>query len=171
MPMIGFIAAATALRLGTLAVSIRNEKRLKRDGATEYHAATTALLALAHVSYYLAAFAEGLFRPAPPDWVTVAGMAIYAFGIGALFWVIAVLGRFWTVKMVVARDHVLVENRLFRAVRHPNYFLNILPELIGLALALHAWGTLLIGLPVYLVILAARIRQEERVMRDAFPGY
>ena len=37
--------------------------------------------------------------------------------------VIRSLGRFWTVKLLLASDHVLVTNPLFRWVRHPNYFL------------------------------------------------
>lgn len=81
------------------------------------------------------------------------------------------LGRLWTVKLMIARDHVLVTHPLFRWVRHPNYFLNILPELVGFALALHAWFTLVIGLAIYAVPLGIRIRQEERAMREHVPGY
>jgi isoprenylcysteine carboxyl methyltransferase (ICMT) family protein YpbQ len=85
--------------------------------------------------------------------------------------VIRILGRQWTVKLLVASDHTLVTHPLFRVVRHPNYFLNILPELIGLALALHAFWTLGIGLLLYLIPLARRIREEEKVMRSKFPTY
>lgn len=60
---------------------------------------------------------------------------------------------------------------LFRFVRHPNYYLNIIPELIGFALTLHAFWTLAIGLPLYLVPLVIRIRQEEGTMRAHFPEY
>ena len=107
----------------------------------------------------------------PVDGVTLVGMAIWGFSICALFWVIGVLGRLWTVKLIVAEDHVLTENRLFRWLRHPNYFLNIIPELIGFALVLNAWVTLTIGLPIYLMILARRIRQEEQIMSRTFSEY
>ena len=53
-------------------------------------------------------------------------------------------------------------------MRHPNYFLNILPELVGFALVLHAYYTLIIGLPFYLIPLIIRIRQEESAMRAKF---
>lgn len=171
MLLIGFIILAVALRLGTLAISMRNERSLIAGGGTEYGAATSRALAAAHVAYYLSAIAEGLWRSSPPSAVTLAGVVLFAASMGALFWVIRELGRFWTVKLILARDHQLVTSRIFRAVRHPNYYLNIIPELVGLALALQAPLTLFVGLPLYLVILLRRIRQEERVMHGAFAGY
>jgi isoprenylcysteine carboxyl methyltransferase (ICMT) family protein YpbQ len=85
--------------------------------------------------------------------------------------VIRLLGRLWTVRLIIAEDHSLVRHRLFRIVRHPNYYLNVLPELVGFALVLHAYYTLLIGLPLYLIPLATRIRQEEQIMRKSFHDY
>ena len=55
---------------------------------------------------------------------------------------------------------------LFRTVRHPNYFLNIMPELVGVALLCNAWITLCIGFPLYLCLLIVRIRQEEDAMKE-----
>jgi len=169
--MIGFIALAAALRFAALAVSIRNETRLRREGAVEYGAGTSTALALVHIVFYLAAIAEGLWRAAPVSAVTFIGIALYALSMIALAWVLRTLGRFWTVKIIIARDHELVTNRFFRLVRHPNYYLNIIPELIGFALALQAYGTLIAGLPVYLVILCRRIRQEEEALRGRFQAY
>ncbi|CCE10290.1 conserved membrane hypothetical protein [Bradyrhizobium sp. STM 3843] len=166
-----FIVAAFAYRFAMLAVSIRNEKRLRAEGATEYGAPVSRWLAIAHVAFYLAATAEGIVRAAAFDAISAAGFAIYLFGAVMLFVVSRLLGRFWTVKLFIARDHRLVTHPLFRAVRHPNYFLNILPELIGYALTLHAFATLIVGLIVYAVPLTLRIRQEETVMREAFAEY
>jgi len=171
MLMVVFIPVAITLRLATLAISIRNEKNLLRNGATEYGAATSTILALAHIGFYLAAIAEGVWREEPVSWISWAGVAIYGLAMCALFWVIGTLGRLWTVKLIIARDHTLTTNRLFSLVRHPNYYLNIIPELIGFALALQAFATLIAGLPLYLIILAMRIRQEESVMRRHFADY
>ncbi len=66
-----------------------------------------------------------------------------------LVFVIHLLGRLWTVKLLIVRDHVLVTHQLFRWFRHPNYFLNILPELAGIALILNAHTTLVAGLALY----------------------
>jgi isoprenylcysteine carboxyl methyltransferase (ICMT) family protein YpbQ len=166
-----FAALAVLVRLASLAVSIRHERALKAAGAVEYGAANSKVLALAHIAFYLAAIGEGLADPQPVDAVTVTGLLLYGASMAMLIWVVRLLGPVWTVKLLIARDHALVTHPLFRLVRHPNYFLNILPELIGLALALHAWRTLAIGMPLYLIPLIVRMRQEERVMRDLFATY
>jgi isoprenylcysteine carboxyl methyltransferase (ICMT) family protein YpbQ len=169
--LILFITAAIVFRVVMLAVSMRNEKVLRQNGAIEYGARNSRLLALTHIAFYIAASIEGLARPAPFDFVTIVGLVLYGFGAVMLLVVSHLLGRLWTVKLMIARDHVLVTHPLFRWVRHPNYFLNILPELVGFALALHAWFTLVIGLVIYAVPLGIRIRQEERAMREHVPGY
>lgn len=169
--MIWFVLLAILLRVATLVVSIRNERRLKADGAVEFGAANSTALALAHTLFYVSAATEGLWRAAPLDAVSQAGFVLYGFGMAMLLVVMGLLGRLWTVKLIIAPDHRLATHPLFRLVRHPNYYLNILPELTGFALALHAFGTMLVGLPVYLIPLAIRIRQEDRVMRARFAGY
>ncbi|WP_315716162.1 MULTISPECIES: isoprenylcysteine carboxyl methyltransferase family protein [unclassified Bradyrhizobium] len=169
--IIAFMVAAFAYRFAMLGVSIRNEKRLRADGATEYGASVSRWLAIAHVAFYLAATAEGLVRDAPLDAVSIIGFVIYLFGAVMLLVVSQLLGRLWTVKLMLARDHALVTHPLFRIVRHPNYFLNILPELIGYALTLHAYLTLVAGLIIYAVPLTLRIRQEEKIMREQFAAY
>ena len=170
--MIAFICAALVLRFATLAVSIRNERRMKASGAKEYGAANTLILALLHVLFYISAIVEWSLGPKGAfSSLQYAGLALYLFGALMLILVIRNLERFWTVKIIIAPDHQLVTRGLFKWVRHPNYFLNILPELIGFALALGASRTLVFGLPIYLVSLILRIRQEENTMREAFQNY
>lgn len=171
MLTIVFVAAAVSLRLASLAISARNEHALRNAGAVEHGARTSRALALAHVIYYLAAIAESAYTGTRPTWTPGAGLVLYALSICALFWVIITLGRLWTVKLFIVPHHRLETNWVFRRIRHPNYFLNIIPELVGFALVIQAWGTLACGLPLYLVLLSARIRQEERIMRETFPQY
>lgn len=166
-----FVVAAVLVRIAMLLVSIRHERALKANGAVEIGARNSAALALAHIVFYLAAIGEGLARGTSPDRVSCLGIGLYLFGIAMLFLVVRLLGRFWTVKLILARDHALVTHPLFRRVRHPNYVLNIVPELVGFALSLHAFGTLVVGLAIYLVPLTIRIRQEERAMRGRFDRY
>jgi len=175
--LIAFCVVAVILRLTTLVISIRHERALKADGAVEIGAGNSTLLALTHIAYYVAAIVESSWHGAihdgalAYDGVTWAGLVLYAFGMVMLLVVIRILGRFWTVKLLIARDHELVRHPLFRRIRHPNYFLNILPELVGFALALHAWWTLVIGLVLYAVPLTCRIRQEEKAMAAKFERY
>ena len=168
--MIVFFVAGV-LRLGGLAVSMHNEKALKAPRAREYGRRTRRLLALAHTLFYLGAFAEGLWRGTQPTPWTMVGLLLYAMSVIAFVLVWRALNRLWTVKLLIASDHVLNQSALFRWVRHPNYFLNIIPELCGLALIMGAWIVLVIGLPCYLLVLRVRIRQEEQVMYQHFPQY
>ena len=169
--MLYFVIAAFVFRFAMLGVSIRNEKALKAAGAREFGTKNSLWLALTHVAFYVAAAWEGLSRGEAFDAVSALGLCIYLFGAVSLVAVVRILGRLWTVKLLIAREHVLIRHRLFRLFRHPNYYLNIVPELIGFALTLHAFGTLVVGGALYAIPLVIRIRQEESVMRQTFPEY
>jgi isoprenylcysteine carboxyl methyltransferase (ICMT) family protein YpbQ len=162
---------AGLLRLGSVALSLRHEKALKAQGAIEYGRSTSQLLAAAHTLFYGGILAEGLWRSTQPTRWTAVGLTLYLLSILAFLLVWRALHRFWTVKLLIAPDHILNQSGLFRWVRHPNYFLNILPELVGLALIMGAWIVLVLGLPLYLLVLRARIVQEEQVMHAHFPHY
>ena len=159
-----FLAAAAA-RIASVAVSKSHEATLRAEGAVEYGAINTKLLAIVHGLYYLAAFAEGWVHETRFDAVSMIGLAIFVAAMLMLVWIVRLLGPVWTVKIMIANSHPVSRHWLFRTIRHPNYFLNILPELVGYALIFHAWWTLALGLPIYLVILAVRIAQEEKAMR------
>jgi isoprenylcysteine carboxyl methyltransferase (ICMT) family protein YpbQ len=169
--LITLFIVAMLLRLGSLAVSIRHEKALKAHGAIEYGRRTSRLLAAAHALFYGGALVEGLWRSTQPTLWTTVGILLYVMSGIALLLVWRELNRLWTVKLIIASDHILNQSALFRWVRHPNYFLNIIPELIGLALIMGAWMVLVIGLPIYLMVLRVRIVQEEQVMKQHFPHY
>jgi isoprenylcysteine carboxyl methyltransferase (ICMT) family protein YpbQ len=169
--LLTLFTGALLLRLVSVAVSRRHEKALKAHGAREYGRSTSHLLAAAHAMFYGGALVEGLWRSTQPTRWTTVGMLLYGMSIMALVFVWRELKGLWTVKLLIAPDHTLNQSALFRWVRHPNYFLNIIPELVGLALIMGAWLVLVIGLPLYLLVLRARIVQEEQVMQAHFPGY
>lgn len=169
MPML--IGFAILSRLATLLHSRRNEARLRAAGAMEFAQGNTKLLAIAHTAYYLLAVGEFWYRGSPISFVTLVGMGLWVFAMLALVMVMRELGELWTVKVFIAPQHVLRGGSLYRYFRHPNYVLNIIPELIGFALALSAWFTLALVLPVYLAILHRRVQAEEAAMRARFQGY
>jgi isoprenylcysteine carboxyl methyltransferase (ICMT) family protein YpbQ len=165
---LAFTVFAVVCRVASVIVSLRHEAALKRAGAIEYGALNSNLLAACHVLFYAAAIWEGWSRGPELDAVAGFGIALYLLALLFLVYVVHLLGRLWTVKLIIAPDHHLVTHPLFRMVRHPNYFLNIVPELVGLTLALHSYRTLAIGLPIYLIPLIVRVVQEEKVMRARF---
>jgi isoprenylcysteine carboxyl methyltransferase (ICMT) family protein YpbQ len=166
-----FAVYAFVLRGVSLAISFRNERRLRLEGAVEYGRAGTAFLTGVGVAYAVSALVEGVLRRVQFEAITVWGIAIHTFSMAALFYVIYELRDVWTVRVLIARDHRLVDTWLFRTVRHPNYYLNLIPEYVGLTLVFQAWISAVLLFPLLLVGIGIRIVQEERVMRDAFPGY
>jgi isoprenylcysteine carboxyl methyltransferase (ICMT) family protein YpbQ len=169
--LVAICVLAVLFRLVSLFISVRHEAALKRSGAVELGRRNSLALAVSHVLYYVAAMTEAAFRPHDLDAAFWLGAILYVVGMIALVAVIRLLGPLWTVKLLIARQHVLVTHPLFRWLRHPNYFLNILPELAGLALMLNAHATLVGGLLIYAVPLSIRIHQEQIAMRARFADY
>ncbi len=144
---------------------------MRAAGAREWGQANTAVLTSLHGLFYLGCVLEAIFRGARPDAVAAAGALLYLGSILVLLVVWRKLEGFWTVKLLLASGHRLNRSWLFRRVRHPNYFFNLLPELAGLALVGHAAWTAALVLPPYLISLAVRIRQEEAGLREKFAEY
>lgn len=173
---IAFASIAVTLRLITPGISIWNERRLKAQGALEFGKGNSRVLALAHAVFYVCAIYEGFcagrqLKPFSFEAVGLVGLMFYLFGILSLAAVINALGRQWTVKLLVSPRHILVTTGIYRHAHHPNYFLNILPELIGFALVMQAHKTLLFGIPLYAIPLWIRIRGENSAMSKRFPNY
>ena len=83
-----------------------------------------------------------------------------------LYTVTRLLKDIWTVKLMILKDHKFVNHWLFVNVKHPNYFLNILPELAGLALLCHALYTALVISPLYIFVMYIRIKEEEKLLKE-----
>lgn len=166
-----FTVWAVVLRVVAFAISVRNERRLKRDGAVEYGKGGTILLTGVALLYAASAIFEGAVRRAQLDALAWWGILIHTFSMAALFYVIYELRDVWTMKVLIAPQHQLVTSWLFRTIKHPNYFLNLIPEFIGVTLLFHAWLSAAVLLPMLLVAIGIRIVQEERAMQHTFEGY
>lgn len=154
-----------AIRLFTLKISIQNEKNLIKNGAVQYGKRNSLCLSIIHVLFYFSALFEANYYGYDFDGISLLGTIIIGFALLMLFWVIKELKEIWTVKLYILPNHQINTSILFRAIRHPNYFLNIIPELIGIILLCHAWQTFFVVFPLYLIILGIRIYQEEKVMK------
>lgn len=150
----------------SLSYSIKNEKRILKQGAVQYGKFNSLLLTLIHVAYYFSALYEAYTCKVTFNTISIWGVALMAFAYVMLFYVIYKLKDIWTVKLYIIPNQRIEKSFLFRTVRHPNYILNIIPELIGVALLCNAWMTISIGLPIYLILLGIRIKQEEKAMSE-----
>lgn len=154
-----------AIRLGFLKISIRNEKAILANGGKEYGVKISKAITILHIIFYFSSIAEALINKVKLDAIGLFGLGLMVFSISMLFVVTRLLGDIWTVKLMIAHHHQFVDHWLFRTVKHPNYFLNIAPELIGIALLCHAKYTALFVLPFYIVAIYLRIREENHLIQ------
>jgi protein-S-isoprenylcysteine O-methyltransferase len=98
--------------------------------------------------------------------VTVAAVVLFAAGLILRWWAIVTLGRFFTVDVVVEKDHEVVQRGPFRWVRHPSYS-GVLLAFVGWALTLGNWVAILVVLAPIFVAFVRRMNVEEEALRGA----
>jgi isoprenylcysteine carboxyl methyltransferase (ICMT) family protein YpbQ len=151
-------------RITVLLLSQKHEKQLLQQNATEYNRTNTKIIAILHTLFYFACFFEGIYRKTNWDSLTTIGLILVFLSYLVLLYVIHILGDYWTVKLIFAPDHKIIKNWLFDSIKHPNYFLNILPELVGVTLIFHAWITFSLLILPYIFCLSIRIRSENKLI-------
>lgn len=98
--------------------------------------------------------------------VKAAGLATAAAGISLAIWARRRLGANWSRTPSVKKGHTLVTGGPYSIVRHPIYT-GILFGVIGSVLVLWTVGSLVI-VPLAVLVLRARMRQEEKLMQETF---
>jgi methyltransferase len=146
-------------RLIELAHAHRNTARLRRLGAMEADAGAYPLYVLLHAGW-LISLAISIPAATPPNWLLIGLFALLELG---RIWVLASLGRYWTTRIITLPDAPLVRTGPFRYLRHPNYLL-VAAEIAVLPLAFGAVAIAATFSTLNLMLLARRIRIEERVL-------
>jgi protein-S-isoprenylcysteine O-methyltransferase len=98
--------------------------------------------------------------------VTVAAVVLFSAGLILRWWAIVTLGRFFTVDVVVEKDHELVQRGPFRWVRHPSYT-GVLLAFVGWALTLRNWVAIPVVLLPIFIAFVRRMNVEEAALRGA----
>lgn len=96
----------------------------------------------------------------------VVGVVLFVAGLFLRWWAIITLGRFFTVDVVIEKDHEVVERGPFRLVRHPSYT-GVLLAFVGFALTLRNWAALLIVLVPIFAAFIRRMNVEEEALSRA----
>lgn len=159
-----FLGLMFIIRLVFLRVSIRNEKVILANDGKEYGEKVSKAITVLHISFYLAVAIEVYCRQSSLDKTSLLGLSLMIFSVAILRMVTSLLGPIWTIKLMLVNDHQFVDHWLFQTIKHPNYYLNIIPELLGICLLGHAWTSAVIILPIYLLALMLRIREENRLL-------
>ncbi len=161
LALVGLVALERAVEL---VVSERNARRLLAAGAVEAGRGHYGPMVLLHALFLAACAVEAGLRPAPPpSALAVAGVLGVAAGQGLRWWAIAALGGRWSTRVLVPPGAAPVTRGPYRWLRHPNY-LAVVVEVAALPLAFGAWRTALLFSAANGVLLAVRIRAEERAL-------
>ncbi|MGN6750314.1 MAG: isoprenylcysteine carboxyl methyltransferase family protein [Xanthobacteraceae bacterium] len=158
------LAYITVQRIAELWWARLNERRLLAAGGVEYGRAHFPLIVLLHASWLIGMWVVAYDRPIEPLFFAI--VVILQLG---RFWVLATLGRRWTIRVIVVPGEKLVAQGPYRWLRHPNYAV-VTGELAAVPLAL--------GLPLYALVfsvlnaavLAVRIPAENAALRTALPA-
>jgi protein-S-isoprenylcysteine O-methyltransferase Ste14 len=150
---------------------LRNEREIEvREGRLSLIAGSVAALTtIVFGAEYL--FSPGSFSFAYvlhyPDWVRWLGGLVLAVGIALLGFSHHHLGRSFHSLVVSKEDQVLVQTGPYRWIRHPIYTSYLMNYLGGGLLAGNLILTL-VPVTMYAVLVAARVGEEEEVMREKF---
>ncbi len=155
------------IRIYVTTISKKHEKILISEGAKEYFKGTTTTIIVVHVMYYISLSLESYLKFGSSfslNAISYLGVAIYVFSFFVLYSAVKSLKKYWTVKVYVAPNHEIINTGLFQHTKHPIYYLNIMPELVALALIFKSYISFIIFVPLYFVLLQIRIKQEEKLL-------
>jgi protein-S-isoprenylcysteine O-methyltransferase Ste14 len=122
---------------------------------------------LASLGTQIATVVEWRFRVRPVElvpWpITVLGAVIAFAGLALRLHAIRVLGRRFSATVRVTRDHELIDEGVYRYLRHPSY-LGVLLVIFGIAVMFCSWLAAAAGVPLMVAVYRRRIRFEERAL-------
>ena len=141
----------------------RNERRLREAGAIEPKDDVFRAMRVVYPLSFAAMIAEAWLRGAEAGATFTAGLALFVVAKALKYWAIATLGTRWTFRVLVPPGAPLIERGPYRFLRHPNY-VAVIGEFAGMALMCKAPVAGGAAIVVFIRILVARIRSEERAL-------
>lgn len=153
--ILGFV---TLQRLTELRLADRNSQKLIAEGALEYGRGHYPFIVALHMIWLAA-----LWWWAPGQPINIVLLIVFALLQLGRVWVIATLGDRWTTRIIVKPGAPLIRAGPYRFLNHPNYFIVTL-EIAVLPLVFRLWQIALVFSLLNAVILAVRIREENRAL-------
>lgn len=167
---VALVALVALQRLLELAVSKRNERRLRERGAVEAGRGHYPWMVALHTAFLLSCLAEVwlLRRPFVLD-LAVLALAVLVAASVLRYWTIRRLGGRWSTRVLVLPGEPPVVGGPYRFLRHPNYLAVVL-EIAALPLVHTAWLTALVFSVANAILLGVRIRAEEAALSSDSGG-
>lgn len=162
------VAALAAQRLGELAWSRRNERRLRDRGAVEYGRSHYPAMVALHVGWLASTLVEARRPGAVPRPVRAAALGAFVVAQPLRYWAIASLGDRWSTRVLVPPGEAPVTTGPYRHLEHPNYA-TVVVELAAVPLALGAWRTALWATIANAEVLRRRIGVERQALERSAP--
>lgn len=150
--------------------AIRSQSKLERQESLFSRLIYLALigLAISLIVFNPLIYGSLLSSRILPEGIVVdsIGLAILILGLGFGIWARLHLGRYWSARIVLAKDHQLIQTGPYHLVRNPIYFGGLV-AVIGTAIVTsEVRGVFAIVL--VLIAFMQKIRLEERWMLERF---
>lgn len=101
------------------------------------------------------------------QYIRFVGLVVIITGVILRITIVASLGRFFTVNVVITDDHKLKTDGFYRYLRHPSYSTSIL-SFVGYGISLNNWISLFVITASVTAAFMIRIRIEEETLINHF---
>jgi methyltransferase len=145
--------------------SRRHEHALRAAGAIEPADDVYAWMRVIYPGMFAAMTIEGVLGAPACSTLVTSGILVFLAAKLLKWWAILSLGRFWSFLVLVVPGAPLVASGPYRLLRHPNY-VAVMGEIAGVALMMRAPFTGAGAALVFGALLVARIRVEERMLKE-----
>jgi methyltransferase len=157
-PALAILFFVTLQRLSELVIARQNTAALLAMGAREHAPGHYPLIVAVHAGWLAT-----LFWLAPNQPIHWPLFALFVLLQAGRLWVLRTLGPRWTTRIIVLPNAPLVTGGPFRFVSHPNYLV-VIGEIAVLPLVFGLWEVALVFSLLNAMVLAIRIRAENRAL-------
>ncbi len=126
------------------------------------------LVALSSIFLFgVISFNLGGVVPDLPDYLFPVGIALMLLGYALRIWAVVTLGKFFTMKVMIFKNHKLIDKGPYRWLQHPSYS-GVFITALGFGIASGYLLILITFLIVLSYVLGYRIYVEEKALREQF---
>ena len=163
------VASLLIWRVMEASVDIRTFNRLRAGAKLQDKGSHVVLLCLIVFGLLLGILlvlkVQAFAITSAPDIFFWLGIVLMYAGIALRLYAITVLGTFFTTTVAIAAEQTVIQAGPYRLIRHPSYT-GLLITLLGFALSLTNWLSLLVIMGCALLGLSYRIQVEEHVLQE-----